>query len=256
MRQKIVAGNWKMNKRAEQAYGLMKELDRQTKFADVPGVGIVIAPPVLYAALAAEMFEYNTLVAIGAQNASAYAEGAYTGEVSAEMLASVGVDYCLVGHSERRAHFHETDEVFLMKTKQLLAQNIRPIFCVGEELEARKDGSYLKVIKTQLENSVFKLTKEEMSKVILAYEPVWAIGTGETASPEQAQEVHAAIRSWLAAKFDKDLANNCTILYGGSCKASNADELFACADIDGGLIGGASLDAKEFVEIIKALGKA
>lgn len=254
MRKKIVAGNWKMNCNLEEAYDLMLALDRKIKIADVPGVGVVIAPPAVYAGLAAEMFEHNTLVAIGAQNCSSFEKGAYTGETSAEMLASLGVDYCIIGHSERRAYFNESDEDLLNKIKLALKNGIRPIFCVGESLEDRKAGKYLTSIQAQMKNTIFKLSDDEMKKVILAYEPVWAIGTGETASPEQAQEVHQEIRKWVGEQFAAQTADLTPILYGGSCKPSNAKELFACADIDGGLIGGASLNAVDFVEIIKALG--
>ena len=186
---------------------------------------------------------------VGAQNVATEEKGAYTGEVSAEMLESMEIDYCIVGHSERRAYYGETDKTVAAKVDRLLAHNLKPIVCVGEVLEEREAGKQLDVVKRQVEEGLFHLTPEQMKEVVIAYEPVWAIGTGKTATPEQAQEIHAHIRSLLAAKYGKEVAEEISILYGGSCKPGNAKELFACPDIDGGLIGGASLKAEDFIAI-------
>ncbi|MGX8713756.1 MAG: triose-phosphate isomerase, partial [bacterium] len=191
----------------------------------------------------------DSYFAVGAQNVAAEEKGAYTGEVSAEMLESMEIDYCIVGHSERRAYYGETDKTVAAKVDRLLAHGLKPIVCVGEVLEEREAGRQLEVVKTQVENGLFHLTPEQMKEVVIAYEPVWAIGTGKTATPDQAQEIHAHIRSLLAAKYGKELADDISILYGGSCKPGNAKELFACPDIDGGLIGGASLKAEDFIAI-------
>ncbi len=256
MRAKIVAGNWKQNLNLNEAYDLMEGIDKAIKNADVPGVGIVIAPPAVYLSAAADVFEFTTTVAIAAQDNSRYASGAHTGEISAEMLASCGCDYVILGHSERRSQFQENAEILNEKLERALESRLRPIFCVGEDLEERRSGKYLEVVKTQLQETLFKLPRGAADKIIIAYEPVWAIGTGETASPEQAQEVHESMRMWVKEAFDSEMAEKMPMLYGGSCKPSNAAELFAKPDIDGGLIGGASLKAEDFIEIIKAAGKA
>jgi len=179
-------------------------------------------------------------------------KGAYTGEVSAAMLESCEIDYCIVGHSERRAYYGETDELVAAKVNQLLAHGLKPIVCVGEVLEEREAGRQLEVVKRQVEKGLFHLDGEDIKKVVIAYEPVWAIGTGKTATPDQAQEIHAHIRGLLAAKYGKETADEISILYGGSCKPSNAKELFANPDVDGGLIGGASLKAQDFMGIVTA----
>lgn len=193
------------------------------------------------------------LVKLGAENCSEHAKGAYTGEVSASMVKSTGAEYVILGHSERRQYFGENNEQLLAKTKMALENGLKPIFCVGEVLEQREDGSYNDVVKGQVE-ALFSLTSEEFANIVIAYEPVWAIGTGKTATAEQAQDMHAHIRAVIAEKYGKEVADNTSILYGGSCKPGNARELFAKADVDGGLIGGAALKAEDFMGIIEAFG--
>jgi triosephosphate isomerase len=191
-------------------------------------------------------------IAVAAENCADHASGAYTGEVSAEMVASTGATYCIIGHSERRTYYGETYEILREKVQLALANNLRPIFCIGEVKEEREANRQNEVVKAQLEGSVFNLSAEDFGKLVIAYEPVWAIGTGLTATPEQAQEIHAYIRSLIAEKYGKEVADNTSILYGGSCNAKNAAGLFANPDIDGGLIGGASLKADDFCAIINA----
>ena len=187
---------------------------------------------------------------VGAQNVSNFESGAYTGEVAANMLHSMGIEYCIIGHSERRKYFNETDEQLFLKAELLLKNDILPIFCCGELLPEREANKHFDVVKNQLENAVFRLEPLDFAKIIIAYEPVWAIGTGVTATSEQAQEMHAFIRSLISDKYGKEIAKNTSILYGGSCNAQNAKELFANSDVDGGLIGGASLKADDFLKII------
>eukprot|EP01136_Pigoraptor_vietnamica_P024585 Opistho-1_new@77762 len=191
------------------------------------------------------------VVKIGAQNCHQNESGAYTGEISAQMIKSTGSEYVIIGHSERRQYFAETDALLADKTVIALQHHLTPLFCIGETLDERNNGSYYKVLKTQLENGLFNLTADDFSKVVIAYEPVWAIGTGLTASPEQAQDIHAFIRAEIEAKYGFNVADETTILYGGSCNPKNAAELFAQKDIDGGLIGGASLKSRDFVDIVK-----
>ncbi len=212
---------------------------------------LIVCPPFPYLEMATD-YANDSYFMVGAQNVSDQEKGAYTGEVSAEMLESMEIDYCIVGHSERRAYYGETDQTVAAKVDKLLAHGLKPIVCVGEVLEEREAGKQLEVVKTQVEKGLFHLSAEQMKEVVIAYEPVWAIGTGKTATPEQAQEIHAHIRGLLSAKYGKELADEISILYGGSCKPSNAKELFACPDIDGGLIGGASLKADDFVAIAKS----
>lgn len=215
---------------------------------------MVFPPAVFIEAVMETVRQYGAVekIAVGAQNCSQFENGAYTGEVSATMLRSIGCAACLVGHSERRQYFNEGHDVLAQKTNQLLGEGIVPVFCVGEELADRRAGTHFEVIKTQLEQGLFHLAASEMAKVVVAYEPVWAIGTGETASPAQAQEVHKFIRDLIAAKYGAGLADNTRVLYGGSVKPDNAKELFAEADIDGGLVGGASLKAVNFLDICQA----
>ena len=249
MRKKIVAGNWKMNLLWGEAKKLVNDLDKnRSQFPE--DVSVVIAPPSAYLSGIAAL-SINVL-SLSAQNCSEQKSGAFTGEISAEMLKSLRVDYCIVGHSERRSLYGETDKLVAQKTKASLDASVQPIVCFGEQLEDRKSGNHFEVVKSQVSAAIAELNKDEMSNVILAYEPVWAIGTGETASTEQAQEIHAAVRKLVAEKFDESVADSITILYGGSVKPSNADELFSCEDVDGGLIGGASLKAEDFLAIIKA----
>ena len=249
MRKHIVAGNWKMNLTFTEADELLDELMSELEKMELPSdEQVVVCPPFPYIEMASD-YANDSYFQVGAQNVSDKDKGAYTGEVSAEMLESMEIDYCIVGHSERRAYYGETDQTVAAKVDKLLAHGLKPIVCVGEVLEEREAGKQLEVVKRQVEEGLFHLTPEQMMEVVIAYEPVWAIGTGKTATPEQAQEIHAHIRSLLTAKYGKELADEISILYGGSCKPSNAKELFACPDIDGGLIGGASLKADDFLAI-------
>jgi triosephosphate isomerase len=190
---------------------------------------------------------------VGVQNISEYKRGAYTGEVSAEMIQSMNIPYVIIGHSERRSYFHESDDILASKIDRVLYHNLIPIFCCGESLDARKAGNHFDVVKAQLEDGLFHLSKEEIGKVVIAYEPVWAIGTGETASKEQAQEMHRFIRKLIVAKYNQEIADEISLLYGGSVKPGNAEEIFAQPDVDGGLIGGASLKAEDFLAIVNAM---
>ncbi|MDB9964218.1 triose-phosphate isomerase [Vicingaceae bacterium] len=250
MRKKIVAGNWKMNNNFQEGIDLTNELIENFKPTDL-NKQLVVCPPFIHLNAIAELFTESE-IRLGGQNCHTSEKGAYTGEVSAEMLKSLGVRYCLVGHSERRAYFFEDDQELFQKIKQLLAKDIQPIFCCGEMLEDRKEGGHFDVIEDQLE-LLWKLSKTDFQKVIIAYEPVWAIGTGQTATAEQAQEIHKFIRSRIAKKMDEAIADNASILYGGSCKPTNAAELFSKPDVDGGLIGGAALEANDFLGIYNAL---
>ena len=214
-------------------------------------VDVVICPPAVYLELATDMASSKPVL-IGAQNVSSFENGAYTGEISAAMLESLEVDYCIVGHSERRKYFNENDKELASKVNLLLARGITPIFCCGELLDDRDDDMHMEVVSNQIEDALFHLSEEEFQKLVIAYEPVWAIGTGKTATPEQAQEMHAFIRALIAMKYSGETADQCSILYGGSCNAANAAELFSKKDVDGGLIGGASLKADDFVLIIRS----
>ncbi|MDR1680729.1 MAG: triose-phosphate isomerase [Prevotellaceae bacterium] len=249
MRKKIVAGNWKMNTTYPEGETLAGAIAGKTN--EVPGdVLLIAAPPFTHlCCLTGALREAGVKVA--AQNCAAEAKGAYTGEVSAPMLASIGVEYCIIGHSERREYYGETGDVLRKKVRQALDAGLRPIFCIGEVLAEREAGRHFDVVRTQLEEVIIPLPTSDFEKIIIAYEPVWAIGTGKTATAGQAQEIHAFIRRVLAGKFG-DSAGNTAILYGGSCKPSNAAELFAQPDVDGGLIGGASLVADDFIAIANA----
>ena len=253
MRKKIVAGNWKMNMNLQDGITLAKELNETLK-ADKPNCGVVICTPFIHLASIAQFLDQN-IISLGAENCADKEKGAYTGEVSAEMVKSTGAQYVILGHSERREYYKETPEI--LKEKVLLAQknDLKVIFCIGESLEEREAGKQNEVVKAELEGSVFNLSEEDFRKIVIAYEPIWAIGTGKTATAEQAEEIHAYIRSIIAEKYGQAVADDTTILYGGSCKASNAPELFAKPDIDGGLIGGASLKAADFKGIIDAWKK-
>ncbi len=250
MRKKIVAGNWKMNKNLQEGLALAKELDAILAGEKV-NCDVIIATPFIH--LASVAAAVNTAkLGVAAENCADHEKGAYTGEVSAAMVKSTGADYVILGHSERRAYYGETPEMLKTKVELALANGLTPIFCIGEVLEERKAGKHFDVVKEQVEKSLFGLSAEDFGKIILAYEPVWAIGTGETATPEQAQEIHAYIRGVIAGKYGKQVAEDCSILYGGSCKPTNAKELFANPDVDGGLIGGASLKADDFMGIVRA----
>ena len=250
MRKKIVAGNWKMNKNYTEAQELMHELDRYKQHNAI-NCEVYIAPPALYITTAKNIF-LNDNVGVFAQDMSEHTSGAYTGEISADMLASVNATGAIIGHSERRQYHGETDSHCNRKVRLALDKGLVPIYCNGETLEQRKSGQHFEVIKNQTEVALFTLSAEEIKKVVIAYEPVWAIGTGETASPEQAQEIHAHIRSLIAAKYGQEVADEISILYGGSVKPDNAKEIFSKPDVDGGLIGGAALKIEDFTAIIKA----
>lgn len=248
MRQKIVAGNWKMNTTYQEGIDLAIAIDKAVAENGDKNVQVVVAPPFTHIAEVNKVVN-NDRISVAGQNCATETSGAYTGEVSAEMLWSAGADYVILGHSERRSYYGETNELLKIKVKKALEFNLTPIYCVGEVLEEREANKHFDVIKEQLETVLFDLTDEEYKQIVIAYEPVWAIGTGKTASPEQAQEIHKFIRDLLVAKFG-ETAKNTSILYGGSCKPSNAKELFANPDVDGGLIGGASLTADDFLGII------
>lgn len=249
MRSKIVAGNWKMNKTLTETEALLTELS--AKLPDT-GAEVMVAPTYLNLISAVRHLESSSIEVI-AQNMHFAESGAYTGEISADMLLNVGIDTVIIGHSERRAYFGETDEILAKKVVTALSKNMRVMFCFGEELADRKSGNHFNIVESQLKNALFSLDASAWSKIILAYEPVWAIGTGETASPEQAQEMHAFIRKTITDAYDGGVAKNVSILYGGSVKPANAEEIFSKPDVDGGLIGGAALVADDFVAIIKAI---
>ncbi len=246
MRKKIVAGNWKMNTLLHEGAELAQNI--LNKLQEVPAdVQLILAPPFIHIDRVGQIIK-GSAIALSAQNCANKASGAYTGEVSAAMLASAGCAYTILGHSERREYYGETSATLCEKIALALENGLNPIFCVGEKLEEREAGKHFEVVEAQIKEVLFGLTPEQMAKVVVAYEPVWAIGTGKTATSEQAQEIHAFIRGVLASKFGA-LAEETSILYGGSCKPSNAKELFAQKDIDGGLIGGAALKADDFIGI-------
>jgi len=250
MRKNIVAGNWKMNMTLQEGVALAKELN-DILAAKTVNCDVVIGTPFIHLASVAAVVD-SAKLGVAAENCADHVSGAYTGEVSASMVKSTGAQYVILGHSERRAYYGETNETLKTKVELALANGLTPIFCIGEVLEEREADKQFEVVEKQIKEALFALSAEDFSKIILAYEPVWAIGTGKTASAEQAQEIHAFIRSVLVAKFGKEVADNCSILYGGSCKASNAKELFSNADVDGGLIGGAALNAADFMGIVDA----
>ena len=252
MRRQIAAANWKMNLTSQQGATLLQTMAtaplslQENQFA-------VFAVPFPYLEMAIDTIQHKKNFAIAAQNCSNKKSGAFTGEVSAEMLKSIEVTYCLVGHSERREYFGENNQVLAEKVDICLSNSITPIFCCGEALQTREENNQNPFVENQLRESLFHLSPENLQKIVIAYEPIWAIGTGKTASTEQAQEMHAHIRSVLKNQYGDPVASGISILYGGSVKANNAKELFASKDVDGGLVGGASLVAAEFIEIIKAL---
>jgi triosephosphate isomerase len=250
MRSKIVAGNWKMNKNCEETEDLLNELIE--KLPIDKEVQIVVAPTFVNLASAVDHLEF-TNITVAAQNLHQAESGAYTGEISADMLKSVGVNTVILGHSERRAIFHETDAIIANKVDAAIKHDMTVIFCFGEELKDRQNNQHFNVVENQLRDGLFHLGKEAWEDIILAYEPVWAIGTGETASPEQAQEMHAFIRETVRHTYGSDVAEDVSILYGGSVKPDNAQEIFGKPDVDGGLIGGAALKADDFVAIVNAI---
>ena len=247
MRKKIVAGNWKMNTSIAEGVELAKAI--VAKVNEVPeGVSLIVAPPFTHLTCVAKVLE-GSPVALAAQNCADQPKGAFTGEVAASMLKDAGCAYTILGHSERREYYGETSEKLVKKIALAFENGLKVIYCVGEKLAEREEGNHFDVVSEQIASVLFCLTAEQMKKIVIAYEPVWAIGTGVTATAAQAQEMHAFIRETLEAHFGEKVANETTILYGGSCKPSNAKELFACPDIDGGLIGGASLKADDFIGI-------
>ena len=253
MRYKIVAGNWKMNTTLAEGKELVSEVLELIKDTDLTGKKVVFGTPFISLTSIAKIVGDKPDVFVASQNISSYDSGAYTGETSATMLESAGVKMAIIGHSERREYFGETNEILAVKVDKALGKDLVPIYCCGEVLEDRKNGNFKAVVKSQVEEGLFHLSTEQFSKVVVAYEPVWAIGTGETASPDQAQEAHEFIRGLIESKYGIETANNTSILYGGSMKPSNANELIGMPDIDGGLIGGASLKAADFVGIINAM---
>ncbi len=253
MRKKIVAGNWKMNKTLEEAKALTSEVMSMVADEVKGNTVTVLCVPFPYLVSLKNQLG-NSSVSVGAQNCSEHDSGAYTGETSALMLKSIEVPYVILGHSERRQYFGEDGKLLTKKIDKALASQLTPIFCCGEPLEIREAGTHEKLVKQQVEEALFHLSPEALQKIVIAYEPVWAIGTGKTASTQQAQEMHSVIRKHLASKYGVEAASIISILYGGSVKADNARELFSCPDVDGGLVGGASLKSREFVDIVKAMG--
>ena len=252
MRKNIVAGNWKMNKSFGEADELVNGIMTLLEEKELPeNTMMIVCPPFPYLEMCTD-YSNDSYFMVGAQNVNDNDKGAYTGEVSAEMLKSLEIEYCIVGHSERRAYYGETDAIVARKVDQLLKNEIHPIVCCGEVLEEREAGKQFDVVRRQITDGLFHLTPEQFGEIVIAYEPVWAIGTGKTATPAQAQEIHAFIRGLIADKYGKEVADNTSILSGGSCKPSNAKELFANPDVDGGLIGGASLKAEDFIDIAMA----
>jgi triosephosphate isomerase len=252
MRKHIVAGNWKMNNTIEEGQILASEVVGLVGNEVDSEVTLILGTPFVHLLPVVQLTEQSDKVFAAAQNCSEHSSGAFTGEVSVSMLKSTGVKFVIIGHSERRQYFNETNNQLAQKVDLALAEDLTPIFCCGEPLEIREDGSYFDYVCNQLTESLFHLTQEQISSLVIAYEPIWAIGTGKTATAQQAQDMHAKIRAHLASQYGDELANEISILYGGSCKPDNAKELFANPDVDGGLIGGASLNARDFVDIAKS----
>lgn len=253
MRQQIVAGNWKMNKTLQEANTLASEVMAMVADEVKGDVRVIFCVPFPYLLPIKNQVGKNSRIFVAAQNCSEHEAGAYTGEVSAVMLKSMDIPYVVLGHSERRQYFGENGSLLAKKVDAVLKQELFPIFCCGEPLEIREKGTHEQLVKQQVEESLFHLSAESLQKVVIAYEPVWAIGTGKTATAQQAQDMHAVIRKHIAGKYGQAVADNISILYGGSVNAANAKELFANADVDGGLVGGASLKSREFMEIIKSI---
>lgn len=251
MRKKIVAGNWKMNLDYNEGLALFSEISNMVKDELTGKQQAVICSPFIHLHSLVQLSKGNDRISVGAQNAHQAEAGAYTGEVSAKMIKSVGATYVILGHSERRQYFGESSELLAKKIDTALANGLKPIFCIGETLEEREAEVHFNVIKDQLADAAFHLEEDQFTQLVIAYEPVWAIGTGLTATSSQAQEVHEFIRKEIAARYGEDVAEDTTILYGGSCNSKNAPDLFSKPDIDGGLIGGASLKSRDFVDILK-----
>ena len=252
MRKKIVAGNWKMNKSLDEGLALASEVVNMVKDEVTDEVTAVLCTPFIHLAGVGKLTEGSEKVFLGAQNMSEHASGAYTGDTSATMLKSVGASFVILGHSERREYHNETNEQLAARVNVALENGLTPIFCCGESLDIREAGTHVAFVTNQLKESLFHLDAEAMQKIVIAYEPIWAIGTGVTASTAQAQEMHKALRDQLANQFGQDTADEISILYGGSAKPANAPELFAQPDVDGGLIGGASLKSRDFVDVVKS----
>ena len=252
MRTKIVAGNWKMNKTYQETKAFVKQLNLSVKDIELDNTRVIIAPTFVNLQKASKKTK-NSVIEVAAQNMHQAESGAFTGEISAQMLKSIYVNTVILGHSERREYFGETDKLLAEKVTAALQNDLEVIFCFGEVLEDRKSGAHFKVVEEQIKNALFHLESNDWKKIILAYEPVWAIGTGETASPEQAQEMHSFVRELIAERYLSDVAEELSILYGGSVKPSNAEEIFSKTDVDGGLIGGAALNVDDFTAIVKAI---
>ncbi len=252
MRKHIVAGNWKMNNTLEEGKKLTSEIVNMVRDEVMDDTIAVLCTPYVHLTTARDLIGDAANIFLGAQNCSQHESGAYTGEISVGMLSSVGVSYVILGHSERREYFAESDDLLAAKVDQVLSTGLTPIFCCGESLEIREKDEQYEFVTQQITNSLFHLSQENFSKIVIAYEPIWAIGTGKTATSDQAQEMHHKLRTHIAGKYGQQIADETSILYGGSAKPSNAPELFAQPDVDGGLIGGASLKSRDFVDIIKS----
>jgi triosephosphate isomerase len=252
MRKKIVAGNWKMNMNLEEGLRFAKSLDQYFREKPSGKAEVILCTPFIHLPDVSEILKDGKLLS-GAQNCASESSGAFTGEVSASMIKSTGAEYVIIGHSERRTYYNEDDKILNKKTILALNNGLKVIFCCGEVKEEREKGKHFNVVKRQLDEGLFTLNTDEIKKVVIAYEPVWAIGTGLTATPEQAQEMHQYIRKLVGNKYGNEISGNLTILYGGSCKPSNAAEIFSKPDVDGGLIGGASLKKDDFVAIVEAI---
>lgn len=253
MRKKIVAGNWKMNKSFDEAKALLSEIVHMIKDEVTTDTEVVLCLPAIYLTTSRQYVPAGGRIALGAQNCHEKASGAYTGEVSAPMLQSIGVEYVILGHSERRQYFAETNTQLADKVNSVLETGLKPIFCCGESRDLRENGNYVGFVKDQITDSLFHLSAESFAHVVIAYEPIWAIGTGLTASSAQAQDMHFELRRHIAGQYGDEVAQDTTILYGGSANEKNAAELFARPDVDGGLIGGASLKSREFTNVVKAM---
>ncbi len=251
MRKQIVAGNWKMNKNIQESVQLADEIANKVKDLPLKNTRVIVAPTFINLSEVVNVTK-DSAVEVAAQNMHQAKSGAFTGEISAEMLTALGLEVVILGHSERREYFGETDVLLAEKVNTALENNLEVIFCFGEVLEDRKSGNHFAVVESQIKNGLFHLPANKWDSIVLAYEPVWAIGTGETASPEQAQEMHAFIRKIVADKYNTQVAADVSILYGGSVKPSNAKEIFSKEDVDGGLIGGAALNADDFIALVKS----
>lgn len=253
MARKLVAGNWKMNLNRDEAFALVSEITSMLKDEENRDLKVILFPSFIHLGAVAQLCAGDSRIFIGAQNCNDHSSGAFTGEIAAGMIKSYGGSHVLIGHSERRIYFNESGNILSGKIKMAISHGLTPVFCIGESLEERNKERHFEIIEQQLEKEIFHLSSEEFQKCILAYEPVWAIGTGLTASTQQAQEMHSFIRSTLQRKYSSEIAKQTSILYGGSCNDQNAKEIFSLPDVDGGLIGGASLKSRSFVNIVKSL---